>query len=121
MMQKENMSVQTSRRNPVAGIFAFLGMVSVAGAQYVGWQNSGSIYLLTTPEGANLLASATEKDFPLLVRLDKDWFDFSQAKAGGADIRFATAAGAQKMSWIIKKDEMAELGYWGMELAPTTP
>ena len=32
-------------------------------------------------------------DFPLLVRLDKHWFNFRQAKARGEDIRFTTAAG----------------------------
>jgi hypothetical protein len=62
-------------------------------AQYQGWQHSGSLYILTTPEGANLPATASEERFPLLVRLDKDWFDFSQAKAQGEDIRFATSTG----------------------------
>ena len=63
-------------------------------AEYPGWRHSGLLYILTTPEGANLPASATEKDFPLLVRLDKDFFDFSQAKPNGEDIRFSTSAGA---------------------------
>ncbi len=61
---------------------------------YAGWQHSGSIYLLTTPEGANLPAAASEEGFPLLVRLHKDFFDFSQAKTSGEDIRFSTATGA---------------------------
>jgi hypothetical protein len=64
-----------------------------ASGQYQGWQHSGSLYLLTTPEGAHLPATASEDGFPLLVRLDKDWFDFSQAKANGEDIRFATSTG----------------------------
>ena len=64
-----------------------------AAAQYPGWQHSGSMFILTTPEGANLPASATEKDFPLLVRLNKDFFDFSKAKADGADLRFSTKNG----------------------------
>ena len=45
---------------------------------------AGSIrarFILTTPEGANLPATAAEDGFPLLVRLHKDFFDFSQAKA----------------------------------------
>lgn len=63
--------------------------VGGASAQYPGWEHAGSIYLLTTPEGANLPATALEHDFPLLVRLHKGVFDFSQAKLDGADIRFS--------------------------------
>jgi hypothetical protein len=33
------------------------------------------------------------RDFPLLIRLTKDNFDFTQAAAGGKDIRFSTADG----------------------------
>ncbi|WP_020468253.1 DUF2341 domain-containing protein [Zavarzinella formosa] len=58
-----------------------------------GWRHSGSLYLLTTPEGANLAASASVNEFPVLVRLHKDFFNFSQAKANGEDIRFSTADG----------------------------
>ena len=64
-----------------------------AEAQYDPWQHFGSIFILTDPEGANLPGTATEKDFPLLVRLHRDFFDFHQAKADGADIRFSTGAG----------------------------
>jgi hypothetical protein len=62
-----------------------------AAAQYPGWQHSGSMFILTTPEGADLPAAAEVKDFPVLVRLNKDFFDFSQAKANGEDIRFSSA------------------------------
>ncbi len=78
----------------------FLASALIAGispqgfAAYTGWQHSGSLYLLTTPEGANLPASAAESDFPVLVRLRKEWFNFSQAKPNGEDLRFATAGGA---------------------------
>ncbi|MCY2952545.1 MAG: DUF2341 domain-containing protein [Planctomycetota bacterium] len=68
-------------------------LVQTASAQYQGWEHSGFLCLLTTPEGANLPATASEEGFPLLVRLDKDWFDFSQAKRNGEDIRFASATG----------------------------
>ena len=71
----------------------FLALLQTASAQYTGWQHSGSMYLLTTPEGANLPATAAEEGFPLLVRLNTDGFDFSQAKANGEDIRFADASG----------------------------
>jgi len=64
-----------------------------AAVKYRAWQHSGSLFLLTTPEGANLPVTASEDNFPLLVRLNKDWFNFSAAKAHGEDIRFATVAG----------------------------
>jgi hypothetical protein len=70
-----------------------LAGLTPASAQYQGWRHTGSLTILTTPEGANLPATASENNFPLLVRLDKDWFDFSQAKANGEDIRFATGDG----------------------------
>ena len=57
--------------------------------QYPDWQHEGSLYILTTPEGANLPAAASEENFPLLVRLNRGVFDFSQAKASGEDIRFS--------------------------------
>ena len=62
-------------------------------AEYQSWRHSGSLHILTTPAGANLPAAAVEEGFPLLVRLDKDFFDFSQAKAKGEDVRFATSGG----------------------------
>ena len=45
--------------------------------------------VLTTPDGANLPAITTETNFPVLFRLHKEWFDFSQAKANGEDLRFS--------------------------------
>ena len=76
---------------PIGRLIATFLLATLAGTafpQYAGWQHSGSLYVLTTPEGA------VEKDFPLLVRLHKDFFNFSQTKAEGADVRFSTAAGA---------------------------
>ncbi len=64
-----------------------------APAPYPEWKQSGSVYLLTTPEGANLPASASEDNFPVLLRLHQDFFDFSQAKAAGEDLRFSSADG----------------------------
>ena len=71
----------------------YFAMLASASAQYQGWKNSGSLYILTTPEGANLPATAAEENFPLLVRLNKDWLDFGQAKPNGDDIRFSSADG----------------------------
>lgn len=53
------------------------------------WKQSGRLTILTTPEGANLPAEAKVENFPLLVRLDRDWFDFSQAQHEGQDVRFS--------------------------------
>jgi len=58
------------------------------------WRHSGVVHILTTPDGADLPASTTLADFPLLVRLHKDFFDFSQAKPGGDDLRLSSPDGA---------------------------
>lgn len=68
--------------------------ISLPAAQFTGWQNSGSIFILTTPEGADLPASAVVEGFPLLVRLDKASFDFTKAQSHGEDVRFATSDGS---------------------------
>ena len=65
----------------------------LAAIKYKGWQHSGSMFLLTTPDGADLPATASEENFPALVRLSKDWFTFAEAQTHGEDIRFATSAG----------------------------
>ncbi len=71
-----------------------LALGGPASAEYPGWKHSGSVYVLTTPDGADLPASASVEGFPLLVRLHKDYFDFGQTKAGGEDLRFASSTGA---------------------------
>ncbi len=75
-------------------VVTLVASASRASAQYPGWRHTGSLHILTTPDGADLPATAVERDFPLLVRLHKDFFDFSQARADGADVRFSTRAGA---------------------------
>jgi len=80
-------------KNAFFGMAMLLMLCEAAPAQYSGWKYSGSVFLITTPEGANVPASASEDGFPLLVRLHKDFFDFSQAKAKGEDIRFSTSTG----------------------------
>jgi len=57
------------------------------------WKHSASLFIITTPDGANLATSASEANFPVLVRLNADFFDFSQARSDGGDIRFATTDG----------------------------
>lgn len=67
--------------------------LSPARAQYQDWQHSGSVFVLTTPEGAALPAEAAVENFPLLVRLNGETFAFSQARPHGEDLRFASSDG----------------------------
>lgn len=69
------------------------------------WKHSGSLYIITTPEGVSLPSTASEKDFPLLVRLDKDFFDFRQARTHGEDIRFTSGDGASMAYQIEQWDK----------------
>ncbi len=70
------------------------------------WKHSGSIYLLTTPEGADLPALAVVEEFPVLVRLHSDFFDFRQAKGDGADLRFSTSTG-ERLAYQIEEWDAA--------------
>ena len=68
--------------------------LEMAFAQYGEWAHSGSLWILTTPEGADLPAACSEFNFPLLLRLNRNTFDFSQAKTQGEDIRFSDSRGS---------------------------
>ncbi len=63
--------------------------------------------IITTLDEANLPALARLEAFSQVVRLDRDWFDFSQANAGGNDIRFSSDSGKlldfQLEHWDAKK------------------
>ena len=80
-------------------------------ARYVGWQWAGSVFVITTPEGANLQPSAVLEGFPLLVRLRKDTFDFTKAQPHGEDLRFTTADGVplayEIEDWDVARGEAA--------------
>ncbi len=69
-------------------------LFSLSQAQYPTWLHSDSVFINTTPDGGNIPSTATETNFPLLIRLHKDFFNFAEAQANGEDIRFATKAGA---------------------------
>ena len=64
-----------------------------APADYTDWKYSGSMWLLTTPDGANLPANALIEGFPVLMRLHQDFFGFHQAKPRGEDLRFSDSSG----------------------------
>ncbi|MEI6533778.1 MAG: DUF2341 domain-containing protein [Verrucomicrobiaceae bacterium] len=85
----------------VFSTITFLAIQGTAPAQYPGWQHSGPLSIITTPDGANLPATASEENFPLLVRLTKESFNFSQAKANGDDIRFS--AGGKPLVYQIEE------------------
>ena len=74
-------------------IALLLPLATSAQEFFTDWKYSGKLAILTTPDGADLPTGAVVEGFPVLVRIDKDWFDFAQAKADGADLRFATTAG----------------------------
>lgn len=71
-----------------------------------GWRHSGSLFVLTTQEGADLPASAREDDFPLLVRLHRDFFDFGQTEPKGEDVRFF--AGGRPLAYQIEEWDAAK-------------
>lgn len=67
---------------------------SVSVQSYEAWAHSGSLFILTTADGADIPAGVTETDFPLLVRLDSGNFNFGEAQSDGRDVRFTAAVGA---------------------------
>jgi hypothetical protein len=80
------------------GVAAILGFAAILNAQetYGTWANHRNVYLNTSASGASV--SGTVTNFPVLVRLSaKDSATFSQALAGGADIRFTKAGDAIRL------------------------
>ena len=88
-----------------------LPLARLSAAPYSEWKHSGSVVVITTPEGANLAAGTSVADFPLLVRLHRESFDFSQALPHGDDLRFATSNGVplpyQIEEWAAEHGEAA--------------
>ena len=97
---------------------------------------TASLYLLTTPEGADLPAGCELKDFPLLVRLHRETFDFGSAQPDGSDLRIYSAdneplahqieawdaAGGTAVVWVrvprVRGNERQELKLvWGKNTA----
>jgi len=73
---------------------ALLALLAVAAAANPApRQNGCSLYLLTTPEGANLPAGVSLENFPILVRLTRQTFPFAQAQPHGEDVRITDRAG----------------------------
>ena len=62
-------------------ISLLLPLATNAEESFADWESSGNLAILTTADGANLPAGVVVEGFPVLVRIDKDWFDFAQANA----------------------------------------
>ncbi len=74
----------------LATIFFFLLVLNQAAtAQYADWKHTGSVCILTTPDGADLPSTTVVENFPLLVRLDRGFVDFHQLQSKGEDLRFS--------------------------------
>ena len=99
------------RSSLVFSVLASFFIPGTAFGQYSDWTYSGSLFILTTPDGAKLPPAAVEKGFPLLVRFDEQSFEFSQAKPEGEDIRFSDREGRplayQIDTWDRKKERAA--------------
>ena len=115
-----------------------LTCISILHAQnFSDWLYSGAITINTTITGADIPADQTVTDFPLLLRLDKGIFDFTQAQAQGEDIRFAKSNGTPleyaieswdsefgkavlwiKMDVIAGNSTNSIVMYWGNQDAP---
>ena len=64
------------------------------------------MFILTTPEGANITSGPAETNFPLLLRFNSSNFPFNQAAADGRDIRFTTVTGTA-LSYQIEQWDAA--------------
>ncbi len=79
-----------------------LTLVAKVFPQYPEWKHTGSIWLDTFPSGGDLPESTSVQDFPLLIRLHRDYFDFGQAKANGEDLRFSLGTG-ERLAYQIEQ------------------
>jgi hypothetical protein len=60
----------------------------------------------TTPQGADLPESAIEENFPVLIQLHRDYFDFNTAQPQGQDIRFQ--ADGKELAYQIERWDRTE-------------
>ena len=95
--------------DPVAGrpTKRIEGSAVLVSDEYRDWKHSGSIWLLTTPDGAELSAEAKVEQFPVLVRLHLDFFDFARAKPNGDDLRFSSSTG-ERLAFQIEEWDAAK-------------
>ncbi len=128
----KNSLIRWSNRAIVAlFISGFIGL-AFGQEDLANWPKSTNIQVNTTPTGANLADNVIEKDFPIVVRLETSFFDFSEALLGGEDIRFSKldntplpyeitqwdSAGGTAVIWVkldtVKGNTLTEIKmYWG--------
>jgi len=73
---------------------------------YGAWKYSKNLKLNTTASGAAVTGTVT--DFPILIRLTKEHFDFDQAKNNGEDLRIANKNGTLFPYEIERWDAVAQ-------------
>jgi hypothetical protein len=104
-----------------------------------GWKYVRTISFNTTLDGVDITHNLL--DIPVLLRLNKDNFNFSQAQSSGTDLLFATSTGKNVQFEIERWDATAQSAevwlhidtlqgnstsqsiamYWGNETAPQLP
>jgi Domain of unknown function (DUF2341)/Concanavalin A-like lectin/glucanases superfamily/Carbohydrate esterase, sialic acid-specific acetylesterase len=80
---------------------------TVSVQSYGSWSKVASFFILTTPDGANVTTGAPEVNFPVLLRLTNNNFNFTEAQSDGRDIRFTTASGLPLSYQIEQWDSLA--------------
>ena len=90
-----------------SSLILFIALIAPASFAKAGRERQGSLYLLTTPDGANLPASVTLTDFPVLIRLRRETFPFAQAQPHGEDLRITDSKGTPLAFQIEQWDAQA--------------
>ena len=80
---------------------------TIAVQSYGSWSKVASFFILTTPDGANVTTGAPELNFPVLLRLTNNNFNFNEAQSDGRDLRFTTASGLPLAYQIEQWDSLA--------------
>ncbi len=89
----------------------FLSLIAAVGAAVqitAASPGSGSLWILTTSDGAALPAGRSVEGFPLLVRLNGDSFRFADALPDGADLRFTSVDGTALAHQIEEWDPASQ-------------
>lgn len=113
------------------------GVVDPSPMPLTAWKMHRDVKLNTSATGAGIMT--TLENYPVAVKLNKDNFDFSQAKDDGSDLRFAKAdgtllpheielwdkAGQTAAIWVktqVKGNDATQafVMYWGNPVVPST-